>query len=488
MTSDLERSKKYLRSILLATKGGVPEAQLVKRYREQTGENIPFRRFNCSSLQAFLQSVPDVCRVTVRGGAVVVEGVATAETKHIKEMVKMQGLHPAARTRGNGGGGGGARGKCFQSKPLPSFSSNHHVAQSSGGKWQSPGQRSSPAQAAVHSPRGASGSPASSARAYSNNANIVLQPFPKPAKKSDLPPENQMKTNPKYLRGQIKSIHTTPPPVTRSAGSQNNNVPRNYKEPNDQVSRPSPTNVTSSLSVTIPNQNVMNGGTGQVKSLPLPSVPNGGEYYDLRVSHVVSAAEIYVQSYVSLQRYYTMGLEMARFYGGDEELGLAGVGPGMFVAVRRGEAAWSRAKVVAEVVPLHGGRGADTRQFLVTLVDTGASIIAKMEDIRELAIQFGQYPVQVLYRLLFIINHTISELYFKLKAIKMKLSGLTQCGEAAAVWLRHVCLDQCFVGYVEARRSNEVDITLFDTTLKDLDIVINDEMIKLGFATKEVTV
>ena len=111
MTSDLERSKKYLRSILLATKGGVPEAQLVKRYREQTGENIPFRRFNCSSLQAFLQSVPDVCRVTVRGGAVVVEGVATAETKHIKEMVKMQGLHPAARTRGNGSGGGGGGGR-----------------------------------------------------------------------------------------------------------------------------------------------------------------------------------------------------------------------------------------------------------------------------------------------------------------------------------------------------------------------------------------
>ena len=72
------------------------------------------------------------------------------------------------------------------------------------------------------------------------------------------------------------------------------------------------------------------------------------------------------------------------------------------------------------------------------------------------------------------------------KALKMKLSGLTQCGEDAAVWLRHVCLDQCLVGFVEARRGNEVDITLFDTTMKDLDIVINDEMIKLGFATKEV--
>ena len=54
--------------------------------------------------------------------------------------------------------------------------------------------------------------------------------------------------------------------------------------------------------------------------------------------------------------------------------------------------------------------------------------------------------------------------------------------------MRHVSLDQCLVGFVEARRGNEVDITLFDTTMKDLDIVINDEMIKLGFATKEVSV
>ena len=54
--------------------------------------------------------------------------------------------------------------------------------------------------------------------------------------------------------------------------------------------------------------------------------------------------------------------------------------------------------------------------------------------------------------------------------------------------MRHVSLDQCLVGFVEARRGNEVDITLFDTTMKDVDIIINDEMIKLGFATKEITV
>ena len=43
MTSDLERSKTYLAPLnSLATKGGVPEAQLVKRYREQTRRGRTF--------------------------------------------------------------------------------------------------------------------------------------------------------------------------------------------------------------------------------------------------------------------------------------------------------------------------------------------------------------------------------------------------------------------------------------------------------------
>ena len=88
MTSDLEKCKKYLRSILLASKGGVPGVQLVSKYRENTGDSIPYRSFGFSSLETFLQSIPEVCRIVTRGREVMVEGVATKETKHIKELVQ----------------------------------------------------------------------------------------------------------------------------------------------------------------------------------------------------------------------------------------------------------------------------------------------------------------------------------------------------------------------------------------------------------------
>ena len=97
MTSDLEKCKKYLRSILLASKGGVPGVQLVSKYRENTGDSIPYRSFGFSSLETFLQSIPEVCRIVTRGREVMVEGVATKETKHIKELVQNQEENKAAR-------------------------------------------------------------------------------------------------------------------------------------------------------------------------------------------------------------------------------------------------------------------------------------------------------------------------------------------------------------------------------------------------------
>ena len=106
MTSDLEKCKKYLRSILLASKGGVPGVQLVSKYRENTGDSIPYRSFGFSSLETFLQSIPEVCRIVTRGREVMVEGVATKETKHIKELVQNQGGSDRDRSRRRGGGGG----------------------------------------------------------------------------------------------------------------------------------------------------------------------------------------------------------------------------------------------------------------------------------------------------------------------------------------------------------------------------------------------
>jgi len=113
--SDLDKCKKYLRSILLASKGGVPGAQVVAKYKDIVGEPVPYRRFNFNSLEEFLQSIPDVCRITVRGREVVVVGVETAETKHIKDLIQRQG--------GKGKGGGGGRpapvnvNKYYSSKP-----------------------------------------------------------------------------------------------------------------------------------------------------------------------------------------------------------------------------------------------------------------------------------------------------------------------------------------------------------------------------------
>ena len=65
--SDLEKCKKFLRSILLASKGGVPGAQVVAKYKDIVGESVPYRRFNYNSLETFLQSIPEVCRIVTRG-------------------------------------------------------------------------------------------------------------------------------------------------------------------------------------------------------------------------------------------------------------------------------------------------------------------------------------------------------------------------------------------------------------------------------------
>ena len=121
--SDLDKCKKYLRSILLASKGGVPGAQVVAKYKDIVGESVPYRRFNYNSLETFLQSIPDVCRIELRGRDVMVVGVETPETKHIKDLIQRQG--------GKGGGkGGGGRpapvnvNKFYNNKPQFSQSMN----------------------------------------------------------------------------------------------------------------------------------------------------------------------------------------------------------------------------------------------------------------------------------------------------------------------------------------------------------------------------
>ena len=92
---DLERCKKYLRGVLLAHKGGVLISQIGAKYRDITGETVPYRRFNFNSVDAFLQSIPDVCSMSEHDGGVRVNvkgvGVGTPETKHIEDLIQMKG-------------------------------------------------------------------------------------------------------------------------------------------------------------------------------------------------------------------------------------------------------------------------------------------------------------------------------------------------------------------------------------------------------------
>ena len=151
----------------------------------------------------------------------------------------------------------------------------------------------------------------------------------------------------------------------------------------------------STLKVTI-NNNYCNGIKGSSKSqvLATPPIPNAGDFYDLKISHIVSAKEIYVQSYTSLPRYRELSQNMAEYYNAEGySKTLDKFVSGLLVAVRhRGE--WRRAELISEVNNLPGV-DEDESNFLVNILDYGEHVIAKIDDIRELPFKFGQLPMQV---------------------------------------------------------------------------------------------
>jgi len=87
----LTNTKKFLRSALLSSKGGLPAEQVYKDYRDLVGEGIPYRRLGYDTLDSFLSAQPDVCRISRRPtGEVTVVGVADDATRHIQELVNRQ--------------------------------------------------------------------------------------------------------------------------------------------------------------------------------------------------------------------------------------------------------------------------------------------------------------------------------------------------------------------------------------------------------------
>ena len=106
----LERTKKYIRSCLISTKGSTEIHDLEREYQDVCEARIPFRQLGFSSVEEFLKSIPSVCRVRNGFSGMMVDGLADSTTMHIKEMKmkeKNTGGGKKKKRRGGGGGGGG---------------------------------------------------------------------------------------------------------------------------------------------------------------------------------------------------------------------------------------------------------------------------------------------------------------------------------------------------------------------------------------------
>ena len=67
--------------------------------------------------------------------------------------------------------------------------------------------------------------------------------------------------------------------------------------------------------------------------------------------------------------------------------------------------------------------------------------------------------------------------------MKMKMTNIDSFSDSATTWLKHICLKKDFVGFVNSGEGDTVSMTLYDTTVKELDIIINKEMVEIGIAS-----
>ena len=138
----------------------------------------------------------------------------------------------------------------------------------------------------------------------------------------------------------------------------------------------------------VPNRN----GGGMMSSLSSPSLPGVGEFYDLKISHIVTLGEMYAQSYTSLAKYAVMTQNMNRHYEREgSRCGVSTVHPGMLVAVKR-TGDWRRAQVIVEIdAP---SKNCDS-EVIVKLMDSGEAITVNLKEIKQLDERFAELPLQV---------------------------------------------------------------------------------------------
>ena len=122
----------------------------------------------------------------------------------------------------------------------------------------------------------------------------------------------------------------------------------------------------------------------------------------------------------------------------------------------------------------------NAEKLLVKLVDTGHVECVPLTSIKVIEKDFLSLPRQVRNRL----ECGVLMSYCILKAIKVRLEGIKKAGEEAKIWLREFCRGKSLVGYVKARQEDKLGMVLYDTTMEDMDININEEMVSLGLAFK----
>merc|ERR1719186_1777419 len=201
--------------------------------------------------------------------------------------------------------------------------------------------------------------------------------------------------------------------------------------------------------------------TPRVFAIVYPPLPQVGEYLDLVVSHIVSPQHFYVQSHSSLPTYKALSSQLtARYTTNCPTLSATDLTPGFCLALLDCNT-WHRARLV---------RSLSDSVFSLRMVDTGRLVVASREMIRPLLRQFGQLPTQA-YRA-------------RLARVEIRANE-GKWGEEVEEWFRYVALGKSLVGLVEDQMGEELVFTMYDTSVQDVDTVINTEMVVLGLARKK---
>ena len=99
----LERTKKNIRAVLTAVKGGLDLGRLEQEYYDTFEETIPWQTLKFPSLEELLLAIPSVCEVRKVMFSTLVTPVLDQNTQHIRQLVNNQGKAKKKGGRGRGG-------------------------------------------------------------------------------------------------------------------------------------------------------------------------------------------------------------------------------------------------------------------------------------------------------------------------------------------------------------------------------------------------